>query len=176
MPKKIALWTLMMMSQVGWGVNKPSFNLIDHCDIPATTIKSIAAKGVEDCQNICAANMKCKAATFISGWGRCMLKSSVSPRFEITFYSGVVRAGIIGLSQLQISKLKEGNLKDVDLPGSDIKKVGKIKSAAACRQSCSDEASCHAFTYIDGYATCWHKGTKLRMVNKIFSCAIKGGS
>ena len=57
-----------------------------------------------------------------------------------------------------------------DHAGKDIKQVAKIKTAKECAAACQQQSDCYAFTFIDGYATCWLKSKPGQLRGKTFFC------
>ena len=127
-----------------------------NCDIPGPGIATLKLQSAEACASACQKNSQCKKMVFVSGWNRCFLKAAGKKTFTITMHSG-------DHSTMEANK---------DHSGRDQRQIGNIKTPAACQSACKGNAACKAFTYIEGYATCYLKGPgKLR--DKVFYCAEK---
>jgi hypothetical protein len=125
------------------------------CDVAGQEIAAAKATDTSQCAEQCRANPSCKAAVFISGWGRCLLKSELKRRVKLIMTSGTP------------TNPPEA---DRDSRGKDMRQVAGIKDPISCQAACAAEPSCKSFTYISGYSMCWLKSSAPGLIAKVFHC------
>lgn len=136
-----------------------------NCDLNG---KDLAAKNLPDqqsCQDYCDQEQGCRGYVFISGWGKCFLKSKVVRQSSVKMISGKKdldrRLGPIEIFD------------DHDNSGKDMRRVTNVKDGASCAQECQNDAACKGFTLIGGYGDCWLKSTSGKIYSKVFYCRRK---
>ena len=152
--KIIRYWFLICYSFVNEG-SALSKNPEKYCDYVGPPIKSSKVSSPQSCLDECLLNKSCQSFTFISGWNRCFLKGTPSRKVNVIMISG-------NKSSMPIS--------DRDHSGKDLKKIEHIPSAKQCQEKCNDHDKCKAFTYIQGYSSCWLKKLPGKLFAKIFFC------
>lgn len=138
----------------------------DRCDLNGPTLKSLPAASADSCRDECSHNSECRAFTFISGWKRCFLKSSPGKDFVVRMYSGQL-SDEKGADMRKVEKQDY----DLDCSGKDMRKV-VVKAPQQCADECVRDLNCAAFTFIEGYATCWLKKTRGKLYEKKFYCGL----
>ena len=157
---------IFLLSNLSWSTLAHEGKIIQNCDYPVGTIESLKAKTAKACSERCVSTEACKAYTFISGWNKCFLKGKVGKRFSVKMKSGDKSLPLTPQGRLAIHD-------DKDHSGKDIKQAKNINSSQACASRCQTDTACFAFTYIDGYQTCWLKSRPGKLRNKVFYCGEK---
>lgn len=130
----------------------------DHCDLlgpNAAVLKNLSSH--KDCQGECVKMKNCKGYVFISNWNRCFLKSEVKRLTKVSMISGLPG---------EKAKL------DHDHSGKDMRQEAAA-NARACDALCRKESACGAYTFIEGYQTCWLKKNPGSFRPKVFYCGRK---
>ncbi|MGE0171264.1 MAG: PAN domain-containing protein [Oligoflexales bacterium] len=137
--------------------------IIPNCDIPTGDFASTNAKDPEGCWHACKGIPKCQAFTFISGWNKCLLKTSTKTRTGVRFYSG---------KYSRDAKIETEEGFDIDYPGHDIHPTLKTSDNEGCLAECMKNTKCVAYGFLAGYDQCWLKSKADRKQTKVFSCGI----
>lgn len=134
-----------------------------YCDIPGHNISSKKTVNQHACRSECLRSTKCKAFTYVSGWGKCFLKSRAAKQHRVRFFAGHFD------DQRRLVESSD----DRDYNGTDLKKVSGVDSGKQCQNVCKEENKCKAFVYIEGYRDCWLKSSVGKSMKKIFYCGVK---
>jgi hypothetical protein len=136
------------------------------CDVTGSEIRSLKQASPEVCAATCEAEASCRGWSFISGWNKCSLKSTIKSKTKVRMYSGRVDRS---KSPAMISL--EGWQKDES--GKDFRRVAPVTRAEDCSNECLKDQRCLAFVFIDGYQVCWLKKSIGKFSDKVFTCGQK---
>jgi PAN domain len=142
-----------------------TFERKEQCDMPGPSLTKTKAEGREACEKLCSERADCKAALFITGWKKCLLKADTKTA-RLQFISGELDAQ---------RTYTPGSFKlDNDHRGKDLERK-VLGSADECGKACSENAGCGAFTYLEGYRVCWLKKPGGTFNPKVFTCSLRKG-
>jgi hypothetical protein len=128
---------------VGYPVAPNSdFQVIDNVDSPGGDFSSVVNTNFSDCQSMCSSNSKCVAFEFNKVSKSCWLKDRIQDTVRNT-------DGTLGVKMITLEF-------DIDRPGGDYRSL-TTASVQQCRQVCTQEGPCRAFTYNRVSSLCWLK-------------------
>ena len=155
-----AVVTVFLLSMLSW-----SAYAVDGINLPGQDYDSFDAPSATVCRNTCGGESRCKAYTWVKPGiqgpsGRCWLKKEEPALVK----DGCCDSGprrFISRRDL----VAEGS---VNRPGSDYQNFN-VKTPEACEASCTDDRSCHSWTYVrpgvqGPAARCWLKNRVARPV------------
>lgn len=118
-------------------------------DQPGGDYRNLPARDLDECQDACAREDRCRAYTFNTQDHRCYLKDSERPMIRRSdAVTGVKRGGSgrAGLSERQ----------GYNLEGGDYSRV-YLDSLGQCQDACSSDRQCLAYTYNQRDRMCYLK-------------------
>lgn len=119
-------------------------------DQPGGDYRNLRADALDDCQDACAADGRCRAFTYNTSDRRCYLKDSERSMVRRSdTVTGIKRGGGGGGSGLS-------ERQGYDLEGGDYTRV-RLDGLDQCQEACRRDRECLAYTWITGDRMCYLK-------------------
>jgi hypothetical protein len=135
------------------------------CDVPTAVLSSASAPSADACAERCASTPGCGVFSFVSGWDRCLLHAPTGVRVTVHLLAGAIETSASGVRAAGPVRA------DSDHTGRDLEKAPRdLPSVETCAAACVETSTCTSYVYVQGYRSCWLKGTPGEFTPKTFTC------